>query len=387
MNKTVALILKIAIPTVIGIGIMFAVFFWKSLNSEENKVADIVNKGNAYTDAGLYYEAIGCYEQALSYEPDSSELKEALVKSYMSYAQVLGDTQEAIEAYKRAADYGHDNKAPFWAIADIYERQQDEDAMLSILREGYELTGDEDMNNTVANIEAERERIRIEEEERLAEEARLLEIQSQRESLLQPLLSLFANKDYDAIKDMVRTDEYISMSDEVIGDVSFYCGETDEAGNRNGVGLALYENGYYYYGDFSQNLREGNGIYFRAVYTESSAIGSYIFEGTFKEDKPNGEGSATSNFYKDRIQSEGMVKQVIKGNYSSGLEDGSMSLSGTTKAGKAVNYTYKCKAGIAEKVSNDDSGIKGQYIIAKSKDGSSNLTSDGSLRGVEGFVE
>ena len=41
----------------------------------------------------------------------------------------------------------------------------------------------------------------------------------------------------------------------------------------------------------------------------------------------------------------------------------------------------------ASKASNDDSGVKGQYIIAKASDGKSNLTSDGSARGVEGFIE
>ena len=77
---------------------------------------------------------------------------------------------------------------------------------------------------------------------------------------------------------------------------------------------------------------------------------------------------------------------MIKGNYKDGLENGRMSLSGSTKGGSSVQYTYTVEDGIAAKSSSDDSGIKGQYIIAKSSDGKSNLTSDGSLRGVEGFV-
>ena len=82
-----------------------------------------------------------------------------------------------------------------------------------------------------------------------------------------------------------------------------------------------------------------------------------------------------------------MTKQVISGSYKDGLENGTMTLSGTLKAGGSVKYTYKAANGVAEKSSNEDSGVKGQYIIAKSSDESSNLTSDGSKRGVEGFVE
>ena len=64
-----------------------------------------------------------------------------------------------------------------------------------------------------------------------------------------------------------------------------------------------------------------------------------------------------------------------------------MNLTGVAKSGASVKYTYKVENGVAVKSSNEDSQIKGQYIIAKSSDGKSNLTSDGSKRGVEGFLE
>ena len=123
-----------------------------------------------------------------------------------------------------------------------------------------------------------------------------------------------------------------------------------------------------------------------AVYAESSAIGSFVYEGEWSDDKPNGEGTSTSNYYKDKIGPSGLSKQVIKGNYTDGLENGTMRLEGTPKSGGAVSYSYTSENGVAKKISDEDSGVKGQYIIAKSSDGKSNLTSDGSLRGVEGFI-
>ena len=129
----------------------------------------------------------------------------------------------------------------------------------------------------------------------------------------------------------------------------------------------------------------GEGILMRAVYAEASAKGSFVYEGQWANDMPNGEGICTTNYFKDKITNEGLSKQVVVGEYSDGLENGMMSLTGTTKSGSTVTYSYKAVDGIAEKIS-DDSGVKGQYVIAKSGDGKSNLTSDGSLRGVECYV-
>lgn len=386
MNKYVALALKIAISIIVVGGILVGVYYFASFKSDANEIADIVNKGNAFMNSDNYFEAIGCYEEALTLEPESEELKSAIVKAYIMYAESLGETDPAIEAYQKAINYEPSNKMPYWAVANIYENRGAEDSMMDVLRTGYEYTGDEDMNTKVTNIETERARVQAEEEAAAAELAEQQAQEAAREELLRPMAELFAAGKLDDAKDLMRTDNYISLADEVIGDTSYYYGDRDDAGARNGKGIAIYENGYYYYGDFENNSRKGHGIWMRAVYAEASAMGSYIFEGEWNEDKPNGEGSVTTNYYKDKIGAEGLIKQVISGNYQNGLEEGTMYLAGTTKAGKGVKYTYKCSAGVAAKASNDDSGVKGQYIIAKSSDETSNLTSDGSQRGVEGFI-
>lgn len=387
MNKTVALTLKIVVGVILCTGILCGVYFWTSFKSEANEVADIVSKGNAYMNAECYHDAIMSYEEALAYEPDNEKLKNALVKAYVLYASTLGETDDAIYAYQSAINYEPSNKLPFWAVANIYENRGDEDAMMDVLRKGYENTGDEDMQTKVSNIEIERERLKAEEEAAAKEEQERLALEAQRESLLKPVADLFAAKDYDGVKDLIRTDEYLSFADEVIGDASFYCGERDENGKRNGTGIAIYENGYYYYGQFVNDIRSGHGVWMRAVYANASAIGSYIFEGEWSNDLPNGDGTATSNFYKDKISADGFVKQVITGKYVNGLEEGSMNLAGTVKTGKTLKYQYKCTEGVAAKSSKEDSTVKGQYIIAKSADETTNLTSDGSKRGVEGFIE
>lgn len=385
MNKTVRLVLIIIVSVILISALMLGVYYYTSYKSKDNEIADIVNKGNAYMESQLYEQAIDCYEQALEREEDNEQLMSAIVEAYMQMAKSASNPDDAVIAYLNAIAYNSNNRTAYWAIADIFESEGDENAMMDVLRQGYECTGDNAMEAKVSAIEEERARIQAEMEALMAEEAERLAIEQERAEMLEPLIPLFEAGDYDSLKDTLRTDEYISFSDEVIGDTSYYCGEYDEINKRNGIGLAVYENGYYYYGEFKDDVRSGHGILMRASYSESSSIGSFIFEGEWADDAPNGQGSATSNYYKDRISASDFAQKVISGNYTNGYEDGDMTLVGTSKGGGKNTFTYKSVDGVAQKSSNEDSGVKGQYIIAIS--GDQNLTSDGSVRGVEGFVE
>lgn len=390
MNKTVRNILLGTIIAIIFCVSIYVTYYVTIMKSQDNAVATLINEGNAAMDDMLYQSAIDSYKSAMEYEPESRELKEAIAHAYIMLAGTLGNGPEAIEAYQNALAYNASNTNAYWGMAKIYEENNDEDNVLLTLQTGYVNTNNSDMKVKVDNIEIERARIKAEEEARAAEEEERLMLEQSHNDKLSKLIELFKSEkpDMDAIKDMIRTDEFIDMVDEVIGnDNSFYYGDKDENGKRNGTGIAVYADGYYYYGDYKDDVRSGMGIYIRAVYSESSSIGSYIFEGEFADDKPNGKGTATSNYYKDKIDASGLVKQVITGEYKNGLENGTMSLTGMTKSGASVSYTYNTTDGVAKQSSDEDSGIKGQYIIAKSKDEKSNLTSDGSKRGVEGFLD
>lgn len=387
MTKKEALALKIFVGAVLVATILFAAYYYESYKSVANEVADLINKGNAYMDAECYPEAIDCYERALEHEQGNEKIQSAIVKAYMSMAESYGDSDEAILCYQNALEINPNNKTAYWAIANIYELRGDEDTMLEVLHKGYEDTQDDTMNEKVFAIEEERARIAAEEEARLAEEEAKRAEEEARAAMLDPLKDLFEAKDYDALKEKLREDEYVTFSEEVIGDNSYYSGDYDVAGNREGYGIALYENGYYYYGEFHDDMRSGHGVIMRASYSESSSIGSFIYDGQWEDDMPNGTGTSTSNYFKDRISASDFMTQEISGNYTNGLEDGDMTLVGTTKGGQKRTFKYKAKDGIAEQSTSESSGVKGQYIIAQTDDKSESLTSDGSVRGVEGFTE
>lgn len=385
-TKKARLLMAVATGIVIVIAIIMGVYYGVSYFSEANKLADLLKTGSSYMDSGDYETAIKYYDDALNYEPESEEIRNAISYAYIKIAENTETSAEAVEAYQKSLMYNRTNKTPYWGVANIYEQLGDTDNMMISLQTGYENTGDETMKLKIDAVEAEKARIQAEEEAAAAEEAERVALEEAHSDTLQKLYECFAAEDLDAVKDMMRTEEFSDLADEVIGSNSFYYGTKTPEGSREGKGIAVYENGYYYYGDFAGNLRSGHGILMRAVYSESSAIGSFVYEGEWSNDKPNGQGKCTSNYYKDKIGASGLSKQVITGTYTDGLENGQMTLEGTPKGGGTVKYSYTAENGVAKKISDEDSGVKGQYIIAKSGDGKSNLTSDGSLRGVEGYT-
>ncbi|MCR5673515.1 MAG: tetratricopeptide repeat protein [Lachnospiraceae bacterium] len=387
MTKKEALALKIFVGAVLVATLLFGAYYYASYKSTANEVADLINKGNAYMESDCYSEAIECYEKALEYEGDDDRIKSAIVKAYMSMAEGYGDTDEALLCYQNALSYNSDNKTAYWSIANIYEIRGDEDKMLEVLHQGFDDTGDESMNAKVFAIEEERARIQAEEEARIAEEEAKRAEEEARAAKLDPLKELFEAKDYDALKEKLREEDYVAFSEEVIGDNSYYSGDHDIDGRREGYGVAVYENGYYYYGQFHEDKRSGHGVMMRASYSESSSIGSFIYDGEWEDDKPNGAGTCKSNYFKDRISATDFATKEITGNYKDGLEDGTMTLTGIKRNGEKRTFKYTTKDGIAEKSSKEDSGVKGQYIIAQTDDKSESLTSDGSKRGVEGFID
>ncbi len=385
--KKARVVLGIATGLLLIAVIIMAVYYGVSYFSKANKLADLLRSGNEHMDSGDYETAIKYYDDALNYEPESTEIRNAIAYAYIKIAENCTSSVDAVEAYQQSLLYNKTNKTPYWGIANIYEELGDEANMMAALQTGYDSTGDETMVQKIESVEAEKAKVQAEEEAAAAEEAERAALEEAHSDTLQKMYECFEEGDLDKVKDLMRTEEFTDLADEVVGDNSFYYGTKTPEGSREGKGIALYRDGYYYYGEFSADKRNGKGTLMRAVYSESSAIGSFVYEGQWSDDKPNGEGTCTSNYYKDKIGASGLSKQVIKGTYSGGLENGSMTLEGIPKAGGTVKYSYTSENGVAKKISDEDSGVKGQYIIAKSSDGKSNLTSDGSLRGVEGYTQ
>lgn len=385
MSKSDKLPIKIVICVTLFILVMLVVYYWRSFNSEANEIADIVNRGNALMAAECYKEAIECYELALQKEPENEKTVLAIINAYMLIGKSKGDSDDAVLAYLTAIAIRPNNRSAYWALADIYENRGDEDSMMETLQRGFEDTGDTTMQKKITRIMNEHTIKISQEEQRIAEEARRQAKDSRASSMLGPLFELFENEDYDTIYSTLNEQRYIDFSDELVGKNFYYYGEFDSDGLYNGKGLAAYPNGFYYFGEFWKDVRCGHGIWYKANYPDTSTEKTYLFEGEWANDAPNGKGVSTLTYKADKIDKNDFITEVIEGEYRNGRENGHMSFKGTKKDKETRDFAYDANEGIAKQIVGAKSLNDGVYVIAETKNKSAALTSDGSVRCVEGF--
>ena len=218
MNNLVRNIIIGIVVVLLSVSGIFITYYLTVMRSDDNAIAVLINDGNEAMELSMYQEAIDKYNEAMEYEPESKELKEAIAHAYVMLAGTLGNGPEAISAYQNALTYNPLNTNAYWGMAGIYENNSDEDNLLLTLQTGYVNTNDTDMKIKADNIEIERARIKAEEEAAAQEEAERIALEESHNDKLSRLLELFkAEKvDMDKIKEMLRSEEFIEMVDEVI---------------------------------------------------------------------------------------------------------------------------------------------------------------------------
>lgn len=154
-------------------------------------------------------------------------------------------------------------------------------------------------------------------------------------ALLQNVYNLMAAQDYNAMHAVDGSDEAQTFVNAMAGDRAVYIPD----GSLTGTGAGIYKfgsNGYYfYYGEYVNGVRSGNGTHF-----VSGADYMEIFSGTWDNDAPNGQGSIT------RISDESVY--VHSGNLVNGLWDGTGNIVITYPEGDSYNLAFTAENGVAE---------------------------------------
>ena len=235
--------------------------------------------GVRYLSEGSYEEAVIAFTAAIEIDPKQAA---AYVGRGDTYAAIAGQTQKTT-----------DELIALWesAIAD-YEQA-------------------DGLGDTQA-------RKKLQESNAILQK---LQIELDAKSKLEGLYAFFEENDVEGAKALMRQDVYKELSASISEEFCFY-------GESTGTGLAAYPNNFYYYGQWEDGLRSGQGIWIRAVYEDDSDMESYIYEGAWLNDLPNGEGYIISNRYPDKIQLEPghttSVRTETKGTFANGLYHGTI---------------------------------------------------------------
>ena len=147
-------------------------------------------------------------------------------------------------------------------------------------------------------------------------------------ALMLNVFEYMSSEDYDSMLGVGGSDEAVAVVDILVAqDKTSYIYIPEDDGSHTGTGAGIYLNGnngyYFYYGDFVNGMREGNGSTFMKLDDNRK----YVFTGEWKNNDPNGAGSA---YYESEHWTE-----EISGELTDGLWNGHVT---NILTGDAVNY-------------------------------------------------
>lgn len=152
-----------------------------------------------------------------------------------------------------------------------------------------------------------------------------------KEYILDEALPYFADNNQDAIWDLAHLKRYVKLSAQLENTNSYYYnGDVDSEGKPHGKGLAIYEDNSYYYGDWVNGVRSGEGTWFKFYIgkkNKTNAMGKYMahsYAGAWTDDLPNGQGAEHYDVDISKLKVRERILQNVVGNFTGGLYDGEM---------------------------------------------------------------
>ena len=291
-----------------------------------------------------YEEAVVAFQAAIEVEPNQAEGYQGIGQAYQGQAQTLiaeNSWKEGLEYYRLAV-------------------------------QAYETAAE--LKSSAENMEDELDDLRVE-ISKLEDEIELLEIlnTNQVEGNAQDYLELIESvrqccsaEDYDQIYELMQGETFLTLRN--------FCTKQKPLiiMGEDGIGLGFYVGGFVYYGEYSGQMREGEGVWLW-IYSGEQTEWKYLDKGSWKNDMPNGQ-------FKERVTSNFGV-ETTEGTVVNGLWDGPAQKTGYN--GRPYNVTFtmgKYNVLFTDVTPEGET----QYFIS-SEDGHSVATTFDGIIGIVGF--
>ncbi|MCR4901700.1 MAG: hypothetical protein K6A23_02490 [Butyrivibrio sp.] len=186
-------------------------------------------------------------------------------------------------------------------------------------------------------------------------------------SQLSELLYYFNEGNSEAIEDLVGLERFEAMSYSLSGTTNFYyLGETNESGVPNGKGVAVYADNQYYYGDWVNGLRSGEGGWYQ-YYPEYNTyvVTCHQYVGEWSGDYPNGQGQEHFDYNAELMDEASFYVQNVIGNFSEGYYDGEIYLINVYKDGNTKEWYGNLVKG--KFVAYGEANKKGQLPVLQAR--------------------
>ncbi len=174
-----------------------------------------------------------------------------------------------------------------------------------------------------------------------------------KEYILNEALPYFADNNQEAISDLAHLKRYVKLSAELKGtNQYYYIGDVNRGGQPDGVGLAIYEDNSYYYGDWANGVRSGTGRWFRFYINEKTrrnAMGKYTchsYAGEWADNLPDGGGAEHFDVDIAKLDLGERILQNVVGDFHAGLYDGEMFANTVNSYGSIEEWDGSAAEGI-----------------------------------------
>lgn len=134
----------------------------------------------------------------------------------------------------------------------------------------------------------------------------------------------------DTVSDLIRLERVRAITDSLdqTGNYYYY-GDTNAKGYPEGTGLAVYEDNTYYFGEWHNGLRDGDGMWIQIFPDASGIVDEYTgvlehqYSGSWKNDLPNGSGQEHFTYDVSQITIGATIANVM-GTFRDGYYNGDM---------------------------------------------------------------
>ena len=182
------------------------------------------------------------------------------------------------------------------------------------------------------------------------------------EAQLKELSAYWSSDNMTAVRDLTHLERFEAMSYKLSGTNDFfYYGETNGDGKPNGTGLAVYGDDQYYYGQWSNGVRSGNGtwISFYPKYSQY-VVTEHLYTGQWADDLPNGQGQEHYDYNYDEMNEADYYLQNAIGEFKNGLYNGEMYVITVDKNDNTTEWEGTCNNGSWEQVLYTSADSKGK---------------------------
>ena len=175
-------------------------------------------------------------------------------------------------------------------------------------------------------------------------------ISYEKDAQLKEMMTYWADNNQKALDDLANLDHYKAMSYSLRGTTDFYYyGDVDASGKPNGVGIAVYADNQYYYGDWQNGQRSGNGTWMHYhMHDKQNSTDLYTYHqytGSWKNDLPEGEGSEHYDYNMELLEENKGYNTNLIGSYAAGLIHGDFYLTNIYSDGNVKEWHASGKNG------------------------------------------